>query len=215
MRDLCENGTVHMKPLGAYLSLESNVIGDPNEGLSAYYSSKNPTLKVTMKVGEQVLPLTSSDLANIRVGSSTRHHAVYCMAGITVPGDGTFGVHRDLVPFLSDRRLLDFGDTVVVFKNSQEFARRLDAAAKAAGHELDVEGPGPVTYVSEDYCGRLDPYTKIGEYAYQQEFRFMTERPIEAEFINLNLGSLMDTVLFHLDPGDFRRIALGDVREVG
>src|SRR6187402_1064040 len=84
MRDLCENGTVHMKRLGAYVSMESKVIGDPNEGLIAYYSAKNPTLKMTVKMGGKVLPIPVSDFVNLRVGAAARQHAIYCMASIAV-----------------------------------------------------------------------------------------------------------------------------------
>ncbi len=201
MRDFCENGTVFMRRLGAYMTMEGKVRGDPNEGLIAHYTAKNPTLKVHATVGGTRIPLK---VANLKVSCSAKNHAVFCMSAIDVPGDGTFSADRDLAPFLRDKRLMEFGDTVIIFKDSKEFIRRLENAAKVSGQDLDAEGPGPVHYVPDSYCGKTGPYTKIGDYAYQQEFRFMTDKPICGESITLKLGSLMDIVL-RLDLVEFHR----------
>lgn len=201
MRDLCENGTVFMRRLGAYQDLEGRVVGDPHEGLLYRATNKNPTLKVTAKVGDQSFPL---EIIDLKVPCSAKDHAVYCMSAIDVPGDGTFCSDRDLVPFLEDRRLLEFGDTLIIFKNSEEFIDRIHKAARAAGHELDTEGPGPVNYVSDTYCGKVGPYTKIGDYSYQREFRFMTNEPTPDASLTLKLGSMMHNVL-RLDLDEYYR----------
>lgn len=204
MRDLCENGTVYMQRLGAYRDLEDKVIGDKNEGLIAHFTTKNPTLKLTVTVGDKSFSMDHNDFQDLKVPCSAQRHGVYCMSAIDVPGDGTFNPVRDLTAFLADRRLLDFGDTLIVFKDSKGFIQRLEQAAKDAGHELDDEGPGPVTYVPDSYCGQVGPYTKVGDYAYQQEFRFMTNKPIPGNSITLKLGSLMRSVL-RLDLADYYR----------
>lgn len=201
MRDLCENGTVFMRRLEKYRAIENGAVGDPNEGLLAHYTDKNPSLRVTAIIGDTRIPIETQSL---KVHCSARNHAVYCMSAIDGPGDGTFNVERDLVPFLKDRRLLEFGDTLIIFKNSKEFIDRFETAAKAAGHELDREGPGPVNYVPESYCGKTGPYTKIGDFAYQQEFRFMTDQPIHGDALTLKLGSMMRNVL-RFDLADYYR----------
>ncbi len=201
MRSFCENGTVFMRRLGAYQKMEGRVIGDPNEGLIYRATNKNPTLKTFIKIKDTSFPI---DIIDLNVTCSAKNHAVFCMSAIEVPGNGTLQYERDLRPFLQDRRLLDFGDTMIIFKDSREFVRRIHDAAKAAGHALDNEGPGPVRYVADNYCGEVGPYTKIGDYAYQQEFRFMTNRPIPGESITLNLGSMMHNVM-RVDLADYYR----------
>jgi hypothetical protein len=192
MQDLCENGTVFMQRLSAYRNVESKVVGDPNEGLLLHFTSDNSTVKITVTVAGLTIPFERGDWQSLKVNCSALHHGVYCMSAIEVPGDGTFNSERDLIPFMSDKRLLGFGDTLVIFKDSPEFIRRFDVAARDAGHELDLDGPGLVQYVGSDYCGKVGPYVKIGDYAYQQEFRFMSDKPIPGSSLTLKLGRLTD-----------------------
>jgi len=188
MQDLCEKGSVFMRRISAFTKMESRVVGAPNEGLFTYYSGRNPSLKVVAKVGDKALPL---EIESLRLNSSARHHAVYCMSAIEISSDGGFDIGRSLGPFIRDRRLLEFGDTLVVFKNAPEFVRRLERAANDAGHDLDQDR-GLVEYVLPDHCGEMGPFRKIGEYGYQREFRFITKEPIPEDSITLSLGCLLD-----------------------
>ena len=186
--ELLENGTVFMRRLGAYRDMNCKVVGDPNEGLMAHYSGKNPSLKATIQIGDETLPFP---FVTMRMNSSAQRHAVYCMSAIEIPAVGAASVVGVLTPFLCDKRLLKLGDTLVLFRDTNEFVERLNVAAEAAGHPLDVTA-GPVEYVPHDYCGETGPFTKIGDYAYQQEFRFITDKPIPGDSITLSLGNLSD-----------------------
>jgi hypothetical protein len=112
-----------------------------------------------------------------------------------------FDTHDLLGSFLSDKRILSFGDTLVLFRDTEEFTRRLHLAARTAGHRLDPESR-PVEYVPQSHCGDTGPFTKIGDYAYQREWRFITEEPIPGDSITLTLGSLMDLGPLRLDLAD-------------
>lgn len=196
MRDLIDNGTVFMKQLAAFPKLGDRVRGDPNEGLYSRYSGENPSLKITITIGDTEL---KPRIENLIIPASTRTHAVYCMFGLYREPD-----QRDLTNALNsirtDPRMREFGDTCAVFLDTQEFVRRLLAAAREAGHELEH---GPVEYVSSAHCGPMNAFTKLEDYSYQSEVRFLTARPIDQEHLVLQLGSLLDiAVLIDLQEGE-------------
>jgi hypothetical protein len=185
MRDLVENGNLILRRLSTYVKLENRVIGDPDEGLFARYTAENPSLKFTFSVGERQFPLEAQKLT---INSTARNHGVLCMCGIPSKGDGVL-YGGAILPIAQDKRMLEFGDTLVFFKDSPEFVRRLEAAALATGYELDAR---PVAYVPSVYCGDMGPFRKLDSYAYQREWRFLTTAPISGEKLELNLGSLLD-----------------------
>ena len=182
MKALAETGTVYMQKLSVYVKLENPAVGDPNEGLLARYTPENPTLRIVARVGDQELPLPG---ASLKINSTALDHGVYCMSAIeTTSGD----LRGSLLAFLADRRLRDFGDTLVLFKDTPEFIRRLEAAAAAVGHELDHQA---VTYVASTHCGDMGPFRKLDSYSHQQEWRFVTSKAIDDTLV-LQLGSLLD-----------------------
>jgi hypothetical protein len=188
MRALVERGTVFMRRLSAYPQMTSPVIGDPNEGLYARYTAENPTLKTLAKIGTKTIPLPGT---SITVPSTARNHAVYCMCGFQTPGDGTLPM-SSLMPIASNARMRDFGDTLIIFKDTVEFVRRLEKAAQRAGHELEH---GPVQYMPSVYCGEMGPFRKLDSYKYQSEWRVITATPIAEATLTLNLGTLLDVAL--------------------
>lgn len=191
--ELVANGSVYMKRLEYYVDLESQVLGDKDEGLAHRVSGLNPSLKVTItpEGGEEFeLPGVHS----IRIHGASRDHAVFCMYRIAVDGPGDsdgINLAKKLRPVLDDRRMVEFGNVLVLFMNSEEFIRRVEEAARREGHEIEHR---PIEYVPPDYCGDMGPFRKLNTYEYQQEARIMTTAPIEGEHLILKLGPLFDIV---------------------
>ncbi len=185
-----ERHRVHVAPLGVP-TLQGEGAGDPDEGLFSLYASENPTLRIVARVGGTEIPMPR---CSIRINGTSLDHAVYCMRGIEVPGDGN--VHSDAFRAIADDpRIEAFGDTLLVFRDTSEFVRRMMAAAEREGLELDH---GPVEYVPIKHCGEMGPFRKRAPYAWQSEIRFVTATPIEGESLVLNLGCLLD-IAFWID----------------
>ena len=87
---------------------------------------------------------------------------------------------------------LGFGDSYVLFMNANEFLRRLEEAAAAAGQKLVY---GMVDYVDRrSYTGPMGVFRKFSERAADREFRAAvlpgTGRPL-----SLRLGDLSDIAI--------------------
>lgn len=197
MQALYETGTVFMQRIAVYKRFEDNVRGDKDEGLAMRFDARNPSLRVFATIGEKVIPLGTASLV---VHSAERDHGAYCLYAFPVPnerGPATF----DISPIAGDPRLRKFGNTLVMFRDTREFARRLQRAAQEAGY--DVEGY-PVEYVPRAYCGDMGSFRKLERYSYQSEFRFVTGTPIPKDSLTLTLGSLRDIAI----PIDLDKVSL-------
>jgi hypothetical protein len=190
MTDLVENGTVFMQRLRYYRTREIGAVGDPDEGYFACYSPKNPTFRLKVRVGTAELALPG---ATLRIEGAAADHAVYCMCMLEIARDDeTETVEAILSRATQDPRMREFGDTIVVMKNTPEFVKRLYSAAADAGCELDCD---PVTYVPPTHSGELGPFRKSHCYSFQNEWRFLTTEPIAADHLVLRLGPLTDLAL--------------------
>jgi hypothetical protein len=189
---LLVEGVVYMQRVRAFRAQDNNAQGDTWEGSHSVY--RKPTSVAAIVAGERI-PLPGVSLA---IGGAALDHGVYCLFGfrdLVAPVSS-----KDLLkPFVDDPRFSSFGDAAVVFYETAEFKRRLEAAASAAGFELDS---GPVDYVGADYNGPAGPFVKRHEYSYQSEIRFVTRRPIPDAALTLRLGSLRDVAELYdlLDP---------------
>lgn len=190
MMDLYLNGTVFMHRLAHYTSLENKSRGDRNEGLHSRFPKENPTVKIFVELpdGTKMHMAESS----ITIPSATRDHAVYCMYMIVPHRDTTEDFKNAADVLMTDPRLHGedaFGDHMVIMKDSPEFLFRFAEAARKAGYELSS---GPVEYVPIGYAGDMGPHRKLDTYAYQKEWRFVTDKPIPDKHLVLTLGSLKD-----------------------
>jgi len=193
IQELLEHGRLRMCRLDTYRKMEGDVIGDRNEGVGMHYSGRNPGLEVSITLPNgEVFPLTGR-IERLVVEAPERYHAVFCVTAFETEGKGTLPFNGVVEEFVRDPRNRGFGDTMAIFKNSPEFARRLEAAAKKAGYGLHSD---LVTYLPSDYCGDVTPFQKIGDYGYQKEWRFVTNEPIPGEYLDLELGSLLDIALW-------------------
>jgi len=188
MYSLYTKGIVYMSRISAFAKMEGNVRGDRNEGLFAYFSGSNSTLKVTVKTDtmSMELPIVSSSIQG-----AIRDHAAYCMYAVPLTEDLRV-VESALRPLAHDSRIREFGDLLVLITDTEEFARRLVKAAKVAGYGLAGR---LVDYVSQDYCGDMGPFRKLDNYKYQSEWRAVTRAPIPDKPLILELGSLTDIAM--------------------
>lgn len=196
MESLLTKGEVYMNQLCWYRDHDNPAIGDKNEGLAEFFSGDNPTAKLIIGIGSNKLTVPFKDM---RIPGPYSDHGVYCMAItrvisatdvldlnedgpiIQVLGNNEvrFTIHEDFKPF---------GDKAVIFRDSVEFVRRLEAAADAAGIPFSH---GAVEYVPSTYCGSMGPFKKLPRYKSQREWRFFTEEPLNGPQ-KLCLGPLED-----------------------
>jgi hypothetical protein len=135
----------------------------------------------------------------VTVNSRKRKHGVFCLYGMET--DEEHGQTNDRVfgAIAEDPRIAQFdSDGLVLIQKPIEFDQRLRAAALRLGFMLDR---GLVEYMPSSHCGPMGPFRKIDTYAYQNEVRYLTTRPIPKEGLTLTLGSLTDIVtVFNVGP---------------
>src|ERR1022692_4319883 len=115
-------------------------------------------------------------VASMRIYSQARAHGVYAMYGI--PTEQEHGQTNDRVfgEIAADPEIAQFDyDGLVLIQNANEFDNRLKAAALRLGFSLNF---GLVRYVPPSHCGEMGPFKKLDTYAYQNEVRYLTTRPI-------------------------------------
>src|SRR5687767_5785536 len=134
-KDLYENGTVFMKPLLYFKKLE-DVLGqqylraDRDEGLKKLtnYNDKAGKLWLTMAPkGQEEIKLYPSGLT-LREYSDQYPLNVYCMTAVDNKRDKNGNLALT-------NRLLDFGDHLVLFRNSQAFFDRFTAELTRLGYK--------------------------------------------------------------------------------
>jgi hypothetical protein len=111
-----------------------------------------------------------------------------------IPTEQEHGQTNDRVfgEIAADPEIAQFDyDGLVLIQNANEFDNRLKAAALRLGFSLNF---GLVRYVPPSHCGEMGPFTKLDTYAYQNEVRYLTTRPIPKEGLTLTLGPLQDIV---------------------
>lgn len=189
MDDLVEKGRLRLTKPRTYAKYETNlVIGDPNEITRWRYPRENPTVKISARIGK-FAPLYLPG-SSINVFGPERDHGVYCMTAVApVVVEGGLDCPKTIEPVLKNARFREFGNVGTLFLFSDQFVERLCQAAKAAGYPLIHVG---VRYVPLGHTGEMSPFCKVETYAYQQEYRFLTDRPIPEEHLYLNLGPLND-----------------------
>jgi len=181
--DLMLHGTVFMQPLSVFPKVKDPVIGDPNEGLWKRYTAENPSFQsFKINTGGKDIEVPIREL---RLNSTERRHGVYCMRWMSVREP----LEPVLMFFANDKRMQRFGDAAVVFRDSSEFVRRMFLAARTAGYELDSR---PMEYFPTAHCGPMNAFRKLATYSYQNEWRFLTDKPIGDQPLVLKLGSLID-----------------------
>jgi hypothetical protein len=176
--DLLERGVVWMNTTGFFAKLtDDKQRGDPDEALVRRYSPSTARTFIQLH-GTQTPRFEVPIAAPLRVWKRTdRARAIYSLYAATDLGAPV------------DGRCLEFGDWLVVFKNSGEFVRRACAAATAMGHDIAFKA---VSYVPESHSGHMGIFTKTENYRHQNEWRLVSREPVDGGHLRLVLGPLHD-----------------------
>lgn len=187
---LYRRGEILVRQVVYYAKFDGNlIIGDPNEGLLARYPKENQTLQIAAMIGQQRLHLPNSSLT---VNDPRRNHGLYCtMAFEPVVTAGGLDLRRTFVPQLENPKHLESDEdekAVLVFHDTAQFIERLTKAFAEKGYGLYH---GAVEYMPMTYAGAMGPFRKLEAYGFQQEYRFLTDKPI-LKTLKLELGPLDD-----------------------
>jgi hypothetical protein len=181
MEELLREGHVYMNTVSYFARLEdSSVRHDADEGTASWRQAQGATFRVLR--GDEWRTLgTLRDTIRLR-GDALLAANLYCLHGLT-------RVHCE-----QDFRLnlLGFGESYVLFLDADEFFRRLQLAANAAGHKVEWH---PVEYVDRGtYNGPMGLFRKFSEYAAQREVRVGLSPGCPGP-LSLRLGNLADIAI--------------------
>ena len=155
------HGTLYMNTLQYFENLEADEDGDlrsdPFEGVGSLLFGKGAILSV--KIGQDFQPV-GGFLGPVRWRPTGGIKAsIFCMYALRPPQSAT----------IIDERNLRFGDTFAVLTDGDEFLRRVKAAAKSAGHNLEYR---LVEYFDEQtHQGEVGIFRKRTVFSYQSELR--------------------------------------------
>jgi hypothetical protein len=182
--EMLRKGLLYMNSLAFFRALEADPArGDPYEGTD--------NIIQPCDIGEFVIDphiptlekfsVSASDLAGpVRIAKNrTSSCNIFCM----------FAIKRPIVGPIFPRTYRWFGDSFVLFTNTQEFVTRVVLAAKRQG--LIVEAR-PVEYYDETkYTGETGRFRKPSVYSHQSEYRIVVEPGMEGPF-RFEIGDLSE-----------------------
>jgi hypothetical protein len=176
---LRSRGEVYLNTWGHFQRLEENLVqGDYDEGLSAILQvARGLQLHVEIDGKFEPIPGLFGQMRFRR--ADVDEFNLFCMFGIT---DESFN-------HLNDPRLLEFGDTALLFLNGDEFLKRLRKAIDDLGMPHDSH---LVSYVDREvHEGEMGPFRKLSPYSYQSELRFLVHSK-SRQPLTLKVGCLED-----------------------
>lgn len=182
MDSLVREGHLFMRPLADFVRMERDALrGDSDEGLTTYLQAPGAELRRADESGEwQTLGTVNGALRYRDPGALDPN--VFCMSALL----------RSQVPLEMDNRVLGFGNTFVLFKDADEFLRRVRNTAERAGLSIEWK---LVEYIDPaNYSGWMGPFRKLSSFAYQSEFRIMIT-PGTGQPFSLNVGDLSDIAI--------------------
>lgn len=183
MTELLQEGHVYMNTVSYFSKLEDgSPRSDRDEGTSYCEPAEGATLKMQdEQTGEW---LTIGTLAGeMRFRDHTL--AAANLYSLHVRRQSQYGIVFEL-----DK--LGFGDTYVLFRNPDEFLRRLEEAAKRAGHTVTCKYVGYAD--RRAYQGPIGVFRKFSEHAVEQELR-VSVLPGTGAPLSLRLGDLSDIAI--------------------
>jgi hypothetical protein len=184
--EMLRNGLLYMNSLAFFKSLESDPAReDPYEGTDSIVQPSD--------IGEFIFDPHIPGLDPFHVHGAppglvgpvrlARHRTsscnIFCMFVVTRPIDGP----------IFPKPYQWFGDSFVLFTNTQEFLDRVVRAAQNQG--LKVEGRAVEYYDRTKYSGPTWRFRKPSIYSYQSEYRFVVEPGVDGPF-RFEIGDLSD-----------------------
>jgi hypothetical protein len=172
-----------MNPLAFFRELEADQArGDGHEGIDSIIQSRDVELVIDPQVpGLEKIRVAPSELAGpVRIARErTSLCNLFCTFALTGPIDG---------PVLPKCHQW-FGDSFVIFKNTQQFLSRVGTAAKNRG--LRIEGRLVEYYDENEYSGEVGRFRKSSLFSYQSEYRIALETGTQGPF-RFEIGDLSD-----------------------
>lgn len=179
--DQLVRGRLYMNTLAHFVSVETNFARrDPREGQSFWMQPDKVTLSI--EVGGEFKPIPGI-IGPIAYSHENELSAnVFCL----------YALRASVAKRRIDPHNSEFGDTFAVFRDGDEFLRRVRDASKRTGLEVQWN---VVEYVDEaTYHGPMGIFRKSSEFSYQSEFRIAV-RPGTGSPYLLEVGDLSDLVL--------------------
>lgn len=185
MEDLLKNGTLYMNPLSEHSTFEENKVrGDEHEALFRLVQAKQCRIfaQIDGEPASERMEINSTTglIGQVKFGFPDM---------LTIPTYSMFFPEFDKkgrVYF--DQRLWEFGDTIVVVEDEEEFFKRLLKARDDQGIKLEATH---ISYVDkESYSGEMGFFRKLKEYEYQAEWRCMAH--CSKAPLPFKLGSIED-----------------------
>lgn len=194
--EMLRKGLLYMNSLAYFKSLE---------GDSARYDSHEGTDSIIQPcdIGEFIIDPHAPGFERIRVAPSDLAGAVRIARYVTSACNifCMFAINRPIEGPIFPKSCQDFGDSVLLFTNTQEFLSRTAAAASRQG--LRCEARLVEYYDETKYSGAIGRFSKPLKYSCQSEFRIVLETGLQGPF-RLHIGDLSDITseVFPLDSAD-------------
>lgn len=183
MKRLISCGEIYMTPIAKFRSMEeTDGIGDKYENSVSYSSPKSPTITIKFPWGEE---LQLDKKSRVTYGEiSEEPGLIYCLTSISPKMIGT-------ITALEEIQKIGVGyDTMILFKDTPEFLRRIEQKLKEFGYEMYY---GFVEYYSETNAihKELTPFHKRERFSYQHEYRIYIECNNQNP-LTIHIGNLED-----------------------
>lgn len=187
MKSFIENGQLCMNSMNYFHKIEGDALRhDPYEGLASIKQMKSGVLKrVNPETGkdEEIASITK---ATIRESNSNIEYLnLFCMFAVDIEDRSSICFSE----YVDDRVWKEFGDSLVIILDLDEFISRFKIAAEKEGVHVKF---GLVKYEDFDtYEGDVGPFIKSHAYSYQKEARFVALNK-NPERLFLNVGPIND-----------------------
>ena len=158
LQQLQDDGLLYMNNLPYFWKTEDDELrGDPYDSVDEV--ARGSKARILLQDGTEV-PFESTNWA-IRIHPfEPARINVFCMYALR-PSAGSFPV---------DDRNYKFGDCALVVTEPQEFIDRVATRLRKEG----ISGKADlVEYVDDQYIGKIGPFRKLGQFAYQSEWRLV------------------------------------------
>jgi hypothetical protein len=182
--EMLRKGLLYMNPLAFFASLEGDPArGDPYEGTESIFQPRDigefvidPHLPSWEKI--EVAPSDLAGPLQIALDQTSRCH-IFCLFAVNRPVDGP----------IFPKSYEWFGESFLLFTNTQEFLSRVVAAAR----RQDLRGRARlVEYYDETrYSGPIGRFRKPSKYSHQCEYRIALETGADGPF-RFEIGDLTD-----------------------
>ena len=195
--EMLRKGLLYMNSLAFFNSLEADQArGDRREGTDYAYQPGDCEFVLDPGIpgSEKIRVSEASGLAGVRIWTQrTSSCNIFCMFAVTNPIEGSL--------FPKSHPWFEFGDSFLIFTQTQEFLSRVEAAAKHQGLKGECR---LVQYYDEDkYSGEIGRFRKSSIFSYQREYRIALETGIGGPF-RFEIGDLSDITsdILALDAAD-------------